>query len=76
MSLLPKINKNKKENKHINSNNKNKNSKNIIQTEKEIEEEINNQIFGYTKRMKESAKFFGAELKKSNKQLAASLGNC
>jgi len=70
MSLLPKINKNKKENNNINSNNKNKNSKNIIQTEKEIEEEINNQIFGYTKRMKESAKFFGAELKKSNKQLS------
>ena len=64
MSLLPKINKNK------NENNKNKNNKNLIQTEKEIEEEINNQIFGYTKRMKESAKFFGAELKKSNKQLS------
>ena len=64
MSLLPKINKIK------NENNKNKNNKNLIQTEKEIEEEINNQIFGYTKRMKESAKFFGAELKKSNKQLS------
>ena len=64
MSLLPKINKIKNEN-----NNKN-NNKNLIQTEKEIEEEINNQIFGYTKRMKESAKFFGAELKKSNKQLS------
>ena len=68
MSLLPKINKNKNENK--NNKNNNKNNKNLIQTEKEIEEEINNQIFGYTKRMKESAKFFGAELKKSNKQLS------
>jgi len=73
MSLLPKINKNKIDNNNNNnSNNKNKNSnnKNIIKTEKEIEEEINNQIFGYTKRMKESAKLFGAELKKSNKQLS------
>ena len=37
--------------------------------DKELEEEINRQIFGYTKKMKESARNFGAQLKKDNKTL-------
>ena len=37
--------------------------------DQEMEEEINKQIFGYTKKMKESAKNFGVQLKKDNKIL-------
>ena len=37
--------------------------------DKEIEEDINDQIFGYTKRMKENAKFFGERLKQDNETL-------
>ena len=37
--------------------------------DKELEEEINRQIFGYTRKMKESAKNFGVQLKKDNQTL-------
>lgn len=37
--------------------------------DKEIEEEINNQIFKYTKNMKENAKAFNAKLKQDNKTI-------
>ena len=39
------------------------------QMDKELEEEINKQIFGYTKKMKESARNFGVQLKKDNQTL-------
>ena len=45
------------------------NSKSKEQMEQEMEEEINKQIFGYTKKMKESAKNFGVQLKRDNKVL-------
>ena len=35
-----------------------------------MEEEINRQIFGYTKKMKESARNFGVQFKKDNKVLS------
>ena len=38
--------------------------------DKEMEEEINRQIFGYTKKMKESAKNFRVQFKKDNKVLS------
>lgn len=38
--------------------------------DKEMEEEINRQIFGYTRKMKESAKNFGVQFKKDNKVLS------
>ena len=38
--------------------------------DQEMEEEINRQIFGYTKKMKESARNFGVQLKKDNKTLS------
>jgi hypothetical protein len=38
--------------------------------DKELEEEINRQIFGYTKKMKESARNFGKQLKKDNQTLS------
>ena len=38
--------------------------------DKEMEEEINRQIFGYTKKMKESARNFGVQFKKDNKVLS------
>ena len=56
------------------SNNDNKNNDNngldsTEQMDKELEEEINKQIFGYTKKMKESARNFGVQLKKDNQTL-------
>lgn len=38
--------------------------------DQEMEEEINRQIFGYTKKMKESARNFGVQLRKDNKILS------
>ena len=38
--------------------------------DKEMEEEINRQIFGYTRKMKESARNFGVQFKKDNKVLS------
>lgn len=38
--------------------------------DEEMEDEINRQIFGYTKRMKESAKYFGEQLRKDNRTLS------
>ena len=55
--------------------NKNKNSNNDFgieskeEMDREMEIEINRQIFGYTKKMKESAKHFGAQLRKDNQTL-------
>jgi hypothetical protein len=48
---------------------KNENEENLV-TDKEMEEEINRQIFGYTKKMKESARNFGVQFKKDNKVLS------
>ena len=64
--LLPEITKVKSHN-SINSNNNGMESKEEM--DKELEEEINRQIFGYTKKMKESARNFGAQLKKDNQTL-------
>ena len=55
--------------------NKNKNSNNDFgleskeEMDREMEIEINRQIFGFTKQMKESAKNFGAQLRKDNQTL-------
>ena len=38
--------------------------------EKEMDEEINREIFGYTRKMKESARNFGVQMKKDNKTLS------
>lgn len=38
--------------------------------DQEMEEEINRQIFGYTKKMKESARNFGVQLRKDNQTLS------
>ena len=53
---------NKKKSDEDNLNNK--------EMEQEMEEEINRQIFGYTRKMKESARNFGAQMKKDNKVLS------
>ena len=45
------------------------NINNKEEMEKEMEEEINREIFGYTKKMKESARNVGVQLKKDNKVL-------
>ncbi len=50
-------------------NNNEENLKSKEEMDKEMEEEINRQIFGYTKKMKESARNFGAQLKKDNQTL-------
>ena len=52
-----------------NNNNDNNEFDSKEQMDKELEEEINKQIFGYTKKMKESARNFGAQLKKDNQTL-------
>ena len=62
--LLPEITKVKS---HNSINNNGLESKEEM--DKELEEEINRQIFGYTKKMKESARNFGAQLKKDNQTL-------
>ena len=55
--------------------NKNKNNNNDFgleskeEMDREMEIEINRQIFGFTKQMKESAKNFGAQLRKDNQTL-------
>lgn len=54
--------------------NKNKNNNDFglelkEEMDREMEIEINRQIFGYTKKMKESAKHFGAQLRKDNQTL-------
>ena len=64
--LFPEITKVKSHN-SINSNNIGSTSKEDM--DKELEEEINRQIFGYTKKMKESARNFGVQLKKDNQTL-------
>ena len=64
--LLPEITKVKSHN-STNTNNNGIESKEEM--DKELEEEINRQIFGYTKKMKESARNFGAQLKKDNQTL-------
>ena len=51
-------------------NNNEENLKSKEEMDKEMEEEINRQIFGYTKKMKESAKNFGVQFKKDNKVLS------
>ena len=56
-----------------NKENKNYNNNGVQSKEemdKELEEEINRQIFGYTKKMKESARNFGKQLKKDNQTLS------
>ena len=50
--------------------NNEENLKSKEEMDKEMEEEINRQIFGYTKKMKESAKNFGVQFKKDNKVLS------
>lgn len=50
-----------------NKKNSEENIKSKEEMDQEMEEEINKQIFGYTKKMKESAKNFGVQLKKDNK---------
>ena len=52
-----------------NKKNSEENIKSKEEMDQEMEEEINKQIFGYTKKMKESAKNFGVQLKKDNKIL-------
>ena len=51
------------------SSSKNEDMPSKEEMDKELEEEINRQIFGYTKRMKESAKNFGVQLRKDNQTL-------
>ena len=46
------------------------NLKNKEAMEEEMKEEITRQIFGFTKRMKESARSFGVQFKKDNKALS------
>ena len=60
---LPSLKKNKREKSNYNS------KKNNEEIEKEMEEELNNQIFKYTKMMKISAKNFGHQLVKDNQFL-------
>lgn len=60
--LLPKINPNE----HKNNINGEQSKENM---DKELEEEINKQIFGYVKKMKASARHFGNQLKKDNQTL-------
>lgn len=61
--------------KKVKSSNESKSNENIglenkEQMDKELEEEINRQIFGYTKKMKESARNFGVQLRKDNQTLS------
>jgi len=61
--------------KKVKSSNESKSNENIglekkEQKDKEVEEEINRQIFGYTKKMKESARNFGVQLRKDNQTLS------
>ena len=61
--------------KKVKSSNDSKSNENIglenkEQMDKELEEEINRQIFGYTKKMKESARNFGVQLRKDNQTLS------
>lgn len=63
--FLPAIRKDKNKNK--NNNDFGLESKEEMDREMEIE--INRQIFGFTKKMKESAKHFGAQLRKDNQTL-------
>ncbi len=65
--FLPEVKKAKSYNSHKNNINNGLESKEEM--DKELEEEINRQIFGYTKKMKESARNFGAQLKKDNQTL-------
>ena len=60
---LPSLKKNKREKSNYNS------KKDNEEIEKEMEEELNNQIFKYTKMMKISAKNFGHQLVKDNQFL-------
>ena len=60
--LLPKINPNEHKNNINGEQSKEK-------MDKELEEEINKQIFGYVKKMKASARHFGNQLKKDNQTL-------
>jgi hypothetical protein len=60
---LPSLKKNKREKSNYNS------KKDNEEIEKEMEEELNNQIFKYTKMMKISAKNFGNQLIQDNKIL-------
>lgn len=60
---LPSLKKNKREKSNYNS------KKDNEEIEKEMEEELNNQIFKYTKMMKISAKNFGHQLVKDNQIL-------
>ena len=60
---LPSLKKNKREKSNYNS------KKDNEEIEKEMEEELNNQIFKYTKMMKMSAKNFGHQLVKDNQFL-------
>ena len=61
--------------KKVKSSNDSKSNENIglenkEQMDKELEEEINRQIFGYTKKMKENARNFGVQLRKDNQTLS------
>ena len=64
--LLPHIEKAKS---FSSSKNNNDNLQSKEEMDKELEEEINRQIFGYTRKMKESAKNFGVQLRKDNQTL-------
>ena len=65
--FLPAIKKEKNKNKNSNDNDFGLESKEEM--DRELEIEINRQIFGFTKKMKESAKHFGAQLRKDNQTL-------
>ena len=67
--FLPEMKKAKIYNNKIKNNNSNSGFESKEEMDKEFEEEINRQIFGYTKKMKESARNFGAQLKKDNQTL-------
>ena len=64
--FLPEINKAKS---HSSGNLAEENIKSKEEMDNELEEELNRQIFGYTKRMKQSALNFGEQLRKDNKTL-------
>lgn len=67
--FLPEMKKAKSYNNKIKYKNSNSGFESKEEMDKEFEEEINRQIFGYTKKMKESARNFGAQLKKDNQTL-------
>jgi hypothetical protein len=64
--FLPAIKKGKNKNKN---NDKDFGLESKEEMDREMEIEINRQIFGFTKQMKESAKHFGAQLRKDNQTL-------